>query len=155
LDAICAAQCAWSASWFPRSNSEQEVSEVRPAAAGPHESLRAAFDAGVKQYADDHYPNGVSSVRDVHVVVSRRVLFLCCSTHPWLDAHPIWQVYVVGDEIVICIEDHKFQPRNFWNGRWRSEWCVLWCACVCVCVCVVGVWGEVARWELRHLAIQT
>lgn len=70
----------------------KEVSEIRPAPAGSHESLRAAFDAATKQYVEDHYPNGVSTV------------------------------YAVGDEIVICIEDHKFQPRNFWNGRWRAEW---------------------------------
>lgn len=27
-------------------------------------------------------------------------------------------------KLTVCIEDHKYEPNNYWNGRWRSEWSV-------------------------------
>ncbi|XP_030759537.1 F-actin-capping protein subunit alpha [Sitophilus oryzae] len=60
------------------------------------EPWRSALDAEFIQYTRNHYKDGVS------LVVGRSE----------------------GNTITLaaCIEDHQFQPKNFWNGRWRSQW---------------------------------
>lgn len=68
------------------------IRDLKPASSGPNESLRAAVEKAASDYVPEHYHTGTFSV------------------------------YAVEGEVVLCIEDHKFQPRNFWNGRWRSEW---------------------------------
>jgi len=57
------------------------------------ESWRESVEATMREYVAAHYPDG-------------NVTVYTPST----------------DKLVICIEDHQFQPQNFWNGRWRSEW---------------------------------
>ncbi|XP_045483294.1 F-actin-capping protein subunit alpha [Harmonia axyridis] len=63
------------------------------------EPWRAALDAEFIEYTKNHYKDGVCSV------VARNL----------------------NGNIVLtaCVEDHQFQPKNYWNGRWRSEWSVV------------------------------
>lgn len=65
------------------------------------EPWRAALDAEFLQYTQSHYKHGVCSV------VGRNS-------------------QSAGGAITLtaCIEDHQFQPKNYWNGRWRSQWSV-------------------------------
>ena len=58
------------------------------------EALRSAVEIEATAYVMNHYKHGVCSV------------------------------FSGNDSIVVCIEDHQFQPKNFWNGRWRSVWTV-------------------------------
>lgn len=69
------------------------ASEIQDSAANDGpESYRVALQKEAKAYTAEHYPAGITTV------------------------------YGKGKDVIVCIEDHKFQPRNFWNGRWRSQW---------------------------------
>lgn len=63
------------------------------------EPWRAALDEEFIAYTRNHYKDGVCST------VGR--------------SGPGNTITLIG-----CIEDHQFQPKNFWNGRWRSQWIV-------------------------------
>lgn len=84
---------------FKYDHLRKEASDPSPTSVDNQaEPWRAALDKGLQSYMKDHYPNGVVTV------------YGCGS----------------GSQIklTVCIEDHKFNPKNFWNGRWRSEWTI-------------------------------
>lgn len=77
----------------------KEASDVQPWQPMPEmESTRAMIEAEVTAYTLNHYKHGICSVFSVQ--------------------------NDDGKAIVVCIEDHQFQPKNFWNGRWRSVWTI-------------------------------
>jgi len=63
---------------------------------GDAESWRKEIDTAIREYVKEYYPAGVSTVygksEDGNILITA------------------------------CIEDHKYSPENFWNGKWRSEW---------------------------------
>lgn len=63
------------------------------------EPWRSALDVEFINYTKNHYKDGVC------IVAGR--------TQPG-----------GGITLHACIEDHQFQPKNYWNGRWRSLWFV-------------------------------
>jgi len=83
---------------FKYDHLRKEASEYQPwEPETSMESLRSAVEAEVTEYCLNHYRHGVSST-------------FSKTTEDGEQA------------IVCCIEDHQFQPKNFWNGRWRSQW---------------------------------
>jgi len=78
----------------------KEANEVEPHAGDEsNETFRSAVDSGLRKYLKSHYPSGAMSV------------------YSSMEGSDV--------KLTICIEDHQFQPHNFWNGRWRSEWTVV------------------------------
>lgn len=63
------------------------------------EAWRSALDNEFLHYTQNHYKHGVCSV------VGR--------------SQPGGLITLAA-----CIEDHQFQPKNYWNGRWRSLWSI-------------------------------
>lgn len=85
---------------FKYDHLRKEASEYKPWSSDPGvEELRSSLEAEVTNYCLNHYKHGVPAVfaKDTEE----------------------------GKVLVACIEDHQFQPKNYWNGRWRSEWSVL------------------------------
>jgi len=62
------------------------------------EPWRSAVESELTTYTVGHYKNGVCSV--------------------------FGKRHQGGSTVIACIEDHQFQPNNYWNGRWRSQWCI-------------------------------
>jgi len=91
----------------PRSNQtfkydhlRKEATDVQPLNSDSSvEALRAAIEKEVTEYTLNHYPHGVSATFSKETEE--------------------------GKVIVSCVEDHQFQPKNYWNGRWRSQWTVV------------------------------
>ncbi|KAB7500039.1 F-actin-capping protein subunit alpha [Armadillidium nasatum] len=63
------------------------------------EPWRVATEGQLTQYVNNHYPHGV------------------CAVYGKAQGSQI--------TLICCVEDHQFQPKNFWNGRWRSTWTVV------------------------------
>lgn len=62
------------------------------------ETWRSLIELELDTYTASHYKNGTSSV-----FAKKQGETL---------------------QINACIEDHQFQPKNYWNGRWRSYWTI-------------------------------
>jgi capping protein alpha len=85
---------------FKYDHLRKEASDYKPWSSDPEvEELRSAVEAEVTNYTLNHYKHGVPAV------------FIKDTEE--------------GKMLIACIEDHQFQPKNYWNGRWRSEWSLI------------------------------
>lgn len=79
----------------------KEASDVEPHEYNESgEEWRSSLEESLREYLGLHYPDGNMSV-------------YCPNAEGGGET-----------KVIICFEDHQFQPQNFWNGRWRSEWTV-------------------------------
>jgi len=84
---------------FKYDHLREEASDAQQWSADPvSEPWRSALEDVWTKYCNDHYHNGISAVFG----------------------------FSQNGQITLtaCIEDHQYQPKNYWNGRWRSVWTV-------------------------------
>lgn len=79
-------------------NEARDVADLA-AEPGSEEKWRVAIEGALKPYLDECYPNHYSAVYG--------------------------EMEGAEVKITVCLEDHKFNPNNFWNGKWTSKWDVV------------------------------
>ncbi|KAJ9592270.1 hypothetical protein L9F63_001166 [Diploptera punctata] len=79
---------------FKREASDYEQWTPDPAV----EPWRSAIESELTAYTCNHFKNGVCSAFGKNQQGINTVL--------------------------ACIEDHQFQPNNYWNGKWCLQWCI-------------------------------
>jgi len=75
----------------------KEASDSQPASGDQTaEPWRSSLEQSINSYLRNHYNYGVSSV---------------------------YGSSGNGNiTLIVCIESHQYQPKNYWNGKWRSQW---------------------------------
>ncbi|GAB6021467.1 hypothetical protein CHUAL_004071 [Chamberlinius hualienensis] len=82
---------------FKYDHLRKEASDFSPWEADAKvEVWRHVLETEIDTYVQNHYRHGISSV--------------------------FGKLEGGNVVLIVCIEDHQFQPKNYWNGRWRSIW---------------------------------
>ena len=76
-------------------NEAREVAELDEGT-GKEEKWRVAIESALKPYLDEFFPSH------------------CSAVYGKTEGKEV--------QIIACLEDHKYNPNNFWNGKWKSKW---------------------------------
>uniref|UniRef100_F1L8D6 F-actin-capping protein subunit alpha n=1 Tax=Ascaris suum TaxID=6253 RepID=F1L8D6_ASCSU len=84
-----------------------------------------------KTFKYDHLRKEASDIQsentsDINMELWRKALQE--EADKYIDSHyletGIATVFTYNNAVTLCIESHRYQPKNFWNGRWRSQWTI-------------------------------